>query len=91
MVRHGHAHASSAGLFVGKGEVVDATDSVKDLHRDVAYLEQLSRAEYEAAKGSYGVWTDPAVRERRKDVLDEVDFQENASFWRKAWRWLRGG
>lgn len=33
---------------------------------------------------------DPTVREKRKDLTDEVDFQTKASIWKKLWRWIRG-
>lgn len=92
MVLKGYAAVSDDGLYPHSPaeRVVDATEQVKSLQRDAGYMERLGRAEYQAARGSYGVWADPEYRQERADVMDEVYFQEKASVFRKAWRWLRG-
>lgn len=94
MVRFGRAVAASDGLYhsePSEQRVIDTTTNVKDLRKDAAYAERLSSAEYEAAKGSYGMWSDASIRKSRSDVVEEVDFQTTAPFWKKAWRWCRGG
>lgn len=104
MVRFGRASPSRDGLFGElrrpnqqyptddyEEKVVDVTDSLKELQKDANYLIRLDRAEYEAAKGSHGMWSDPNIRKSRPDVVEEVEFQTKASAWQKAWRWLRGG
>lgn len=92
MVRKGYAVVSDDGLYphTPKERVVDTTDETKVLQHDAAYMERLGRAEYYAAKGSYGIWADPDFRESRGDVVDEIEFQEQASVFRKVWRWWRG-
>jgi len=92
MVKFGRAVASQdAGLYAHTAteQVVDATKDITTLRKDVSYMERLERAEYEACNGSYGVWADPNYRENRRDVVEEVEFQQKASVFRKAWRWLR--
>lgn len=95
MVQSGRASASSSSLYPrtdapAAERLVDTTHNVKDLKYDAAYLASLSRLEFVAAKGSYGMWGDSTVRQRRSDVVDEVEFQEHATMWQKVWRWIRG-
>ena len=91
MVKAGRAIPSEDGLYTHAAteRVVDATDNVKLLRKDAAYVERLESAEYQACTGSYGIWADPAYRESRSDVVEEVEFQQSASFLKKTWRWLR--
>ena len=94
MVRFGRANISSNGLYgsIGaKDRLLDTTESVKDLQADAEYMETLAQAEYKAASESRGMWADHSVRQSRKDIVDEVEFQSTASFWQKLWRQLRGG
>jgi endonuclease YncB( thermonuclease family) len=92
MILKGYAVVSDDGLYPHTAAecVTDTTDEAKILQRDAAYMDKLGRAEFQAARGSYGVWSDPVYRASRADVVDEVEFQENASIVRKAWRWWRG-
>jgi len=30
------------------------------------------------------------VRDKRRDIYDEIEFQANANVFQKIWRWLRG-
>lgn len=92
MVERGRAVARSDGLYShGQHEqLVDASDSVKLLEQDARYLDRLSRAEYKAAAGLYGMWADSSIQKERSDVMEEVDFQTNAPAYKKLWRWLRG-
>jgi len=92
MVQSGRAVPSQdGGLYAHTAteQVVDTTKNVQTLRKDAAYMERLERAEYQACNGSYGVWMDPAYRATRTDVVEEVEFQQHAPFYRKAWRWLR--
>lgn len=94
LVRYGHACVNSEIFMKNehtKGtKVVDASASVSDLRKDIRYLESLEKLEYEAAKKSYGMWSDSQIRKMRRDIIDEVEFQSKASIWQKLWRWLRG-
>ena len=92
LVRGGHAIPSpDGGLYAHAPteHVVDATTDIPTLRKDAAYLKTLDGCESEACRGLYGVWATSEFRESRADVVTEVDFQQNAPFWRKAWRWLR--
>jgi hypothetical protein len=93
MVRFGRSTVTTDGLYYhdSNGRVIDTNSNVKELRKDATYLEQLSNAEYEAAKGSYGMWADSEVRQSRADVVEEVEFQTQAPMWKKIWRWIRGG
>jgi uncharacterized short protein YbdD (DUF466 family) len=92
----GQAVVSDNGLYVHNtnnhhdDRIVDTTQNIADLQRDAKYLsERLSRgAEYQAAKGSYGVWANERYRSCRKDVVDEINFQRQAGFFKKVWRWF---
>lgn len=79
--------SSSSQESVSK--IVDTTTSVKDLEKDAAYLSRLAKAEYNAAKGQYGMWADSSIRDARPDIVEEVDFQTKAPLWKKVWRWIR--
>jgi hypothetical protein len=70
--------------------VVDTSDRVEDLKKDIKYMSRLERAEYEAAKESVGMWADPMVRESRQDLVKEIEFEEEANIFQKVWRWFRG-
>ena len=71
--------------------VVDTTDSVRDLRRDVAYVERLHRAQNEAVAHSRGIWQNPLIRNVCADIVKEVEFQTKGRWWQKLWRWVRGG
>jgi hypothetical protein len=64
---------------------------VPTLQDDARYLSLLTSAEYEAARRFEGVWSDPEFRRRHPDVVEEAEFQANAPWWKKLWRWGRGG
>ena len=91
LVRHGRASIAS-GMFVTMKEwsIMDASDRVEDLKRDIKYIKQLEDAEYQAAKDSAGMWADQLVRDSRQDLIEEVKFQTEATRLQKIWRWLRG-
>ena len=93
MIRFGRASIASKGIYVHNAadQILDTSDSVRDLQRDAAYMDKLGQLEYKAAAGSYGMWGDSTIRESRSDVVEEVEFQKKAPIWRKLWRWLRGG
>ncbi|CAB9508735.1 expressed unknown protein [Seminavis robusta] len=94
LVRYGHATAESEmfmkSLHTEGTKIVDATQGLDTIRKDVKYLDRLGKLEYEAAKGSYGMWSDTLIREKRRDIVDEVEFQTNATAWQKLWRWIRG-
>jgi len=69
-----------------KERIVDATPSVDALRDDAAYLTRLGQAEYRAAAEKRGMWSDLNVRETRRDVVEEAEFQANATVWQKLWR-----
>mmetsp|Transcript_13318 Transcript_13318/g.31125 ORF Transcript_13318/g.31125 Transcript_13318/m.31125 type:complete len:352 (-) Transcript_13318:742-1797(-) len=72
-------------------EIVDASQRIQDMRNDVEYLDNLAMLEFEAAQKSAGMWSVPEVRQLRKDLVDEVDFQAKASLFQKIWRRIRGG
>lgn len=89
LVRHGRASILS-GMFVSLDNwvILDTSDRVEDLKKDAKYMNRLEKAEYEAAKEEVGMWTDELVRDDRRDLVDEITFQTEASLFQKAWRWL---
>ncbi|GAX19926.1 hypothetical protein FisN_1Lh605 [Fistulifera solaris] len=93
MVRQGHASPCTDGLYPIPldGKIRDASDIIRDLRIDSAYTDRIAKAEFEAAKKSYGMWSDPRVREARRDIVEEVEFQMKAPWYKKVFRWVRGG
>lgn len=91
LVRYGRANIAS-GMFVSmdRWTIVDTSDRVEDLKKDIKYIKQLEKAEYEAATESAGMWADPFVRDSRQDLVEEVTFQNEATRFQRIWRWLRG-
>mmetsp|Transcript_3902 Transcript_3902/g.5119 ORF Transcript_3902/g.5119 Transcript_3902/m.5119 type:complete len:555 (-) Transcript_3902:125-1789(-) len=71
--------------------VMDTTESVRDLHKDVAYVEELHKAEFQAVAEQRGMWQKPFFRALRADIVNEVEFQTKAPWYQKMWRWARGG
>jgi hypothetical protein len=92
LVRYGRATISSAGMHVPDESVtvVDTSESLKDLEEDTKYMQKLEQAEYLAAKGSHGMFSDAQVRSDRKDIVEEIEFEAKATVIQKLWRWLRG-
>jgi hypothetical protein len=70
--------------------IIDSSDRVEDLKKDIKHMNQLEKAEYKAAAEWVGMWADPVVRDSRQDLVEEVTFQNKASRFQKIWRWLRG-
>ena len=102
MVRWGRANICEQGLFGGttsttttssssSSSLHDTSHAVKDLRADAAYMDRLAAAELQAAAESRGQWADPTIRQERRDVVQEAEFQASASIWQKLWRRLRGG
>jgi hypothetical protein len=93
LVRMGRASPTTDSLYssVPCSKLMDVTTSVKEVQKDAEYLTRLSELEYTAAKASYGMWADPTVKKQRTDVMDEVNFQVHAPWYKKVWRWIRGG
>lgn len=102
LVRLGRAHVSASledanvsggGLFpyVPGERIVDASTSTATLRRDVSYVDYLTNAERDAIRESSGIWSDVKNREAHQSLVEEAEFQQTASIWRKLWRRLRGG
>lgn len=94
LVRYGHACVESEMFMknshTASSRITDASTGLETLRKDVNYLDRLGKLEYDAAKGFYGMWSDTMIREKRRDIVDEVEFQNNASLWQRLWRWMRG-
>jgi hypothetical protein len=71
--------------------VMDCSERLHDHQNDIKYLERLTKVEFEAAAQSNGMWSVAEVREAKREVVDEVEFQANATTIRKLLRWMRGG
>jgi hypothetical protein len=93
LVRNGRANVSSTGLFAENIDypVVDSSANVKDLQRDTQYIEQLGKAEFQAVQESKGQWSDPSIRQKERELVEEVDFQQNANLLQKLWRRIMKG
>ena len=95
LIQMGRASVASDGLLISSSStyyrIEDTTESVRDLQRDVQYMEGLQAAEYQAVAEQRGVWQLPAFRNVRADVVKEVEFQTTAPWYQKVWRWMRGG
>jgi hypothetical protein len=72
-------------------KIVDSSQRIQDLRHDVKYLDRLAKTEFEAAKKSMGMWSVPEVRESKREVVEEVEFQTKANIFQKLWRRFRGG
>lgn len=72
-------------------KIADTSQRIQDIRRDVKYLEGLETCEFEAAQKSKGMWSVPEVRQMKKEIVDEVDFQAKANPLQKLWRMIRGG
>jgi endonuclease YncB( thermonuclease family) len=72
-------------------KIIDSSQRIQDLRKDVAYIDRLVRTEFEAAKQSVGMWSVPEVRDLKTEVLEEVEFQQKANIFQKIWRRMRGG
>jgi hypothetical protein len=73
-----------------KTKITDTSQRIQDIRRDIKYLDKLEMLEFEAAQKSIGMWSIPAVRQIKEDIVDEVDFQAKASPLQKIWRRIRG-
>lgn len=98
MVRHGRAgvlssssssSSSSSGLHIDLPNVrtvsVDTSDNVKDLQRDVKYMESLQKMEYQAIQETAGMWANDSVRSLNQELVEEVEYQTKTSIFRKVW------
>ena len=96
LVSSGNATVSSS--LLGQQEstrhvytIRDSSHRLNDLQNDIKYLDRLTKVEFEAAAKSIGMWSVLEVREAKREVMDEVEFQTKASAIQKLWRWFRGG
>jgi len=83
----GTSYKMLAGTF--KTKIIDTSQRIQDIRRDIKYLDRLEMLEFEAAQKSMGMWSVPEVRQIKKEIADEVDYQAKASFFRKIWRMIR--
>jgi hypothetical protein len=97
LIRGGNANVSSSLITnsleetgIPKTKALDASQRIQDLRKDVQYLDQLAKSEFEAAKASMGMWSVPEVRASKPEVVEEVEFQTKANPFKKLWRWFRG-
>jgi hypothetical protein len=72
-------------------KIVDTSKRIQDVRNDVKYLDRLTMFEFQAAQKKIGIWSLPEVREMKKDIIDEVNFQAKATLLQKLWRIIRGG
>ena len=88
-----HNGDSSEKMFAGplKTKVIDTSQRIHDIRRDVKYMDALKKSEFQAAQSSKGMWSDPEVRRMKKEIINEVEFQAKASPLQKIWRMIRGG
>jgi len=92
LVKYGRANVSSLMLStIETYPIVETSSDVKHLEQDSKYMEQLERAEHGAVKESLGMWSDSMVRRVQKDLVEEVEFQTNATMLQQLWRRIRGG
>lgn len=73
-----------------KEKIIDASLRLDDLRRDATYLEKLAKAEFDAVEKEAGIWAFPEVRETKRDIVEEIEFQKTANIFQKLWRRLRG-
>lgn len=74
-----------------KTTITDTSQRIQDIRNDVKYLDRLEKFEFEAAQKSQGMWSVPEIRQIKKDIVEEADFQASASPLHKIWRMIRGG
>lgn len=82
--------ATSAEGQTTTSTIKDSSQRLQDLRNDVKYLDRLTKTELEAARQSMGMWSLHEVRESKREVVEEIEFQAKANFLRKLWRWVRG-
>jgi endonuclease YncB( thermonuclease family) len=92
LVSAGRANvASGMHIDIPSMPTVDGSTQLGDIEADVKYLEDLSKAEYEAVKDRKGMWNVDAIRKTRLDLVEEMEFERNASVWKKLWRKFKEG
>lgn len=84
------ATSSDSTSTTTRSTIDDSSQRLQDLRSDVKYLDRLAKAEFEAARKAMGMWSVPEVRERKREVVDEIEFQAKANVLQKLWRWVRG-
>ena len=93
LVRYGHACVESEVFmkndFTSGTRVIDASTGLEDLRKDIKHLDRLERSQLKGAEQSYGMWSDSSIREKRRDIMDEIEFQTNSNVFQRLWRWWR--
>jgi hypothetical protein len=72
VTKHDAAETTATESPALSSKIVDANQSLSTLQHDARYLSLLDQAEHLAAR----------------DVVEEVEFQVRAPWWKKAWRFL---
>lgn len=88
-----YGRASVSGVILTTNEeypIVETSSDLKHLEMDLKYIERLAKVEYQAVKESQGMWSDSMIRKERRDLIDEVEFQTNASVFQKLWKAFQG-
>ena len=78
----------ASGMFVETPSttILDGSTKLSDIESDAQYLDTLGKLEFDAVKESRGMWATEEVRRRQSDLVEEAEFEANASFFRKIWR-----
>lgn len=89
LVSFGRAGVAS-GMFVDvpSTAISDGSTKLGDIESDAQYLDKLAKVEFEAIKKSKGMWATEEVRRMQSDLVEEAEFEANASIFRKVWRQL---
>ena len=66
------------------------SDQLKDKQRDIKYLESLSKLEFQAISKRNGMWSIPQIRASAKDLVEHVEWEISATWYRKLWRRMTG-
>jgi len=82
--------ASGIHVEIPLTRTVDGSTQLHDLQADAECLENLAKLEFAAAKEAVGMWSDSYVRSLRPELIKEVEFEKNASFFSKTRRFIRG-
>jgi len=89
LVQKGQAYVLSSGLVhvdLPLYPTLHKSTHIKHIHSDAKYIETLSEYEYKAIQTNQGLWSLDAIRRLKPEVIQEVEFQKQATVWKKIWR-----